>query len=287
MKKLLLTIFTLLFSLTLFACDPTEEINLDDYLDDVVVGYRGSDTEDAVTESLDLMTEIEDVTITWESSHPNIINATGVVVRPEVDTEVTLTATLTLGNQEDEVSFTVLVKAAIIPIHPLEEALNNMNGLLSYTMNITFTSDETSYPVIVKMGETTASVEALGDTIYYEVDGETCYIYENINDVWTKSITTCSEKGTSELSFLTNFSKNYFAEQTSNGITTYLLKMEYYTSLQSFLNSSIVSKFVLTIESGYVREIDMIMTRDSITFDVEIVISAYNQTTVTLPVIPS
>ena len=287
MKKLLLTIFTLLFSLTLFACDPTEEINLDDYLDDVVVGYRGSDTEDAVTESLDLMTEIEDVTITWESSHPNIINATGVVVRPEVDTEVTLTATLTLGNQEDEVSFTVLVKAAIIPIHPLEEALNNMNGLLSYTMNITFTSDETSYPVIVKMGETTASVEALGDTIYYEVDGETCYIYENINDVWTKSITTCSEKGTSELSFLTNFSKNYFAEQTSNGITTYLLKMEYYTSLQSFLNSSIVSKFVLTIESGYVRTIDMIMTRDSITFDVEIVISAYNQTTVTLPVIPS
>ncbi|HAX03835.1 MAG: hypothetical protein A2Y45_08050 [Tenericutes bacterium GWC2_34_14] len=287
MKKLLLTIFTLLFSLTLFACDPTEEINLDDYLDDVVVGYRGSDTEDAVTESLDLMTEIEDVTITWESSHPNIINATGVVVRPEVDTEVTLTATLTLGNQEDEVSFTVLVKAAIIPIHPLEEALNNMNGLLSYTMNITFTSDETSYPVIVKMGETTASVEALGDTIYYEVDGETCYIYENINDVWTKSITTCSEKGTSELSFLTNFSKNYFAEQTSNGITTYLLKMEYYTSLQSFLNSSIVSNFVLTIESGYVRTIDMIMTRDSITFDVEIVISAYNQTTVTLPVIPS
>ena len=154
-------------------------------------------------------------------------------------------------------------------------------------MNITFTSDETSYPVIVKMGETTASVEALGDTIYYEVDGETCYIYENINDVWTKSITTCSEKGTSELSFLTNFSKNYFAEQTSNGITTYLLKMEYYTSLQSFLNSSIVSNFVLTIESGYVRTIDMIMTRDSITFDVEIVISAYNQTTVTLPVIPS
>jgi hypothetical protein len=287
MKKLLLTIFTLLFSLSLFACDPTEEINLDDYLDEVVIGYRGSDTEDAVTESLDLLTEIEDVVITWESSHPQIISTTGVVIRPEVDTEVTLTATLTLGNQEDEVSFTVLVKAAEIPIHPLEEALNNMNGLLSYTMNITFTSDETSYPVIVKMGETTASVEALGDTIYYEVDGETCYIYENSNDVWTKSVTTCSEKGTSELSFLTNFSKNYFAEQSNNGITTYLLKMEYYTSLQSFLNSSIVSNFVLTVESGYVRTIDMIMTRDSITFDVEIVISAYNQTTVTLPVIPS
>ena len=287
MKKLLLTIFTLLFSLSLFACDPTEEINLDDYLDDVVIGYRGSDTEDAVTESLDLMTEIEDVVITWESSHPQIISSTGVVNRPEVDTEVTLTATLTLGDQEDEISFIVLVKAAEIPIHPLEEALNNMNGLLSYTMNITFTSDETSYPVIVKMGETTASVEALGDTIYYDVDGETCYIYENSNDVWTKSVTTCSEKGTSELSFLTNFSKDYFAEQSNNGITTYLLKMEYYTSLQSFLNSSIVSNFVLTVESGYVRTIDMIMTRDSITFDVEIVISAYNQTTVTLPVIPS
>lgn len=287
MKKIILTIFTLLFSLSLFACDPTEEINLDDYLNDIVVGYRGSDTEDAVTESLDLMTEIEDVVITWESSHPQIISSTGVVNRPEVDTEVTLTATLTLGDQEDEVIFTVLVKAAEIPIHPLEEALNNMNGLLSYTMNITFTSDETSYPVIVKMGETTASVEALGDTIYYEVDGETCYIYENSNDVWTKAVTTCSEKGTSELSFLTNFSKNYFAEQNNSGIITYLLKMEYYSSLQSFLNSSIVSNFVLTVESGYVRTIDMIMTRDSITFDVEIVISAYNQTTVTLPVIPS
>jgi len=287
MKKLFFFFLSLWLSVFLVACQPTDQELLKDFLDDVKVSYRGSDTKDAVTESIDLTEELEGVEISWTSSHPTIISSSGVVVRPDVDTEVTLTATVTLGKASETLTFVMTVKAVEIVIHPLEQALTNMNALTSYTMTIQFTSNENTYPVVVKMGETTASVEALGETVYYEVDGETCYIYELDSAVWTKNEVTCSEKGTSELSFLTNFSKDYFVEQTLDQVTYYVLKMEYYTQLQSFLNSSITSNFKMTLEAGYIRTIDMMMTRDSITFNVSIVLSLYNQTTITLPVISS
>lgn len=51
----------------------------------------------------------EYTSISWESSAPDVIAADGTVTRPSEDTEVTLTATLTLGNVSDSKQFTVTV----------------------------------------------------------------------------------------------------------------------------------------------------------------------------------
>ena len=53
-----------------------------------------------VTENLNLPTELEGVTITWQSSHPDVISVTGVVTRGDKTTLVTLTATLSYNGEQ-------------------------------------------------------------------------------------------------------------------------------------------------------------------------------------------
>lgn len=285
-KRLYMLMFIFLF-FALIACQPKSEEELQKYIDLIEIGYQNTDTEDEVTEDLELIGKLDDVMISWSSSHPSIIDEDGNVTRPDVDTEVTLTATLTLKDATETVTFIVIVKAIPVVVDPLETALTNMNSLQNYTMTMTFETDDESYTVLVKMGELAASVEALDETIYYEVDDDVCYIYEYSEGSWVKSEVECSEKGTSELSFLTGFSKDFFVKQTAGEVTTYQLKTEHYQSLQSFLNSSSTSNFRMTLENNYIKTIWLTMTRDDITFDVTIVISAFNQTSVTLPVILS
>lgn len=57
----------------------------------------------------------EYTSISWESSAPDVIAADGTVTRPSEDTEVTLTATLTLGNVSDSKQFTVTVPKSDSP----------------------------------------------------------------------------------------------------------------------------------------------------------------------------
>ena len=63
----------------------------------------------AVEDNLTLPTEKNGVSISWESSNPVVVSADGKVVRPQKDTEVTLTATLTCKNETDTKMFTVHV----------------------------------------------------------------------------------------------------------------------------------------------------------------------------------
>lgn len=287
MKKILYICFSVFILISMAACKPTEETSLKDYVDDVRITFSGDDTINFVTQDFSVTQSIEGIILQWTSSHPEIIAIDGKVNRPDIDTEVTLTATLQLGTAREIVNFIITVKAKEVVLDPLELALNNTNALDSYTMTMTFTSGSTSYPVIVKIDSHKASVEALGDTLYYEVVGDDCYIYELNGTIWSKSSITCSEKGTSELVFLTGFSKDYFVKQNIGGTDYYVLKMEYYAALESFLNSTATSNFKMTIADTYIQTIDLVMSRDSITFNVSISLSHYNQTLVTLPVISS
>ncbi|MDR1799908.1 MAG: family 43 glycosylhydrolase, partial [Bifidobacteriaceae bacterium] len=63
--------------------------------------------------NLYLPTEIDGVTITWTSSNPAVVSATGEVVRQAADADVVLTATLTKGTAQDTKTIPVHVKAAI------------------------------------------------------------------------------------------------------------------------------------------------------------------------------
>lgn len=291
-KKLYMMMSLLLITFGLFACEETPTLPTDQEIVDAVIvqleiGFETGDTSSAVTKNITLDDAIEDVTITWESSHPQIISTSGIVNRPTEDTTVTLTATLTYQSYSTDKVFLVVVKAEEIVIDPLELALEQTNQALSYQMNIEFTSDEESYNVLVKMDENGARVDALGEVIYYEVVSDVCYIYELVGIEWQKSEITCSEKGTAELSFINNFNKDYFVEQTEDSSTYYILMTEYYSSLQSFLGGVITSNFRMTLQDDYIHTISFTMVDDSITFDIVITLSGYNTTTVTLPTISS
>ena len=107
--------------------------------------------------------------------------------------------------------------------------------------------------------------------------------YEFVSDAWTKTTVECSEKGTLELQFLTNFTSEYFVEQVVNSETVYVLKMEHYASLQLFLGSTITSNFRMRIQNNQIQDIRFTMVRNSITFDMTITLSNINQTEVLLP----
>lgn len=122
-SKILMTLVFIVFTaLVLVACGDNDAKIIQDAKGSITITYSSGDSEDGVTRNITLPTAAGDVQISWASSHPAIISATGVVVRPEEDTEVTLTATLTLGSERDTVTFKVTVTAAEIIINP-EDAL--------------------------------------------------------------------------------------------------------------------------------------------------------------------
>ncbi|MCU0105518.1 hypothetical protein N7603_07585 [Acholeplasma vituli] len=79
-----------------------------------------------ITESdLDLMEKLGKYTITWTSSHPNVISETGTVTRPskeESDIEVTLKATL--NGLEKTFTIKVLKMPSISDLTPLYGTYN-------------------------------------------------------------------------------------------------------------------------------------------------------------------
>src|SRR3954454_10254577 len=60
--------------------------------------------------------------VTWASSNPSVITSAGAVTRPESDTDVTLTATITSGSASDTKAFTVTVKSALSAAEKVAEA---------------------------------------------------------------------------------------------------------------------------------------------------------------------
>jgi predicted extracellular nuclease len=121
-KVLLTFMFILLTSLVLVACGDSDQDLVDEALNTVAITYGSGDTQDSVTKNLTLPQTIGEVTVTWTSGNPDVITNAGVVTRPEEDTEVTLTATLTLDDAEESVQIKVTVKAAEAVTTP-EEAL--------------------------------------------------------------------------------------------------------------------------------------------------------------------
>ncbi|BBI35669.1 S-layer homology domain-containing protein [Cohnella abietis] len=81
--------------------------------DSLAVGYYGSDRATSVTQNVMLSdTGTDGASVEWSSDKPNVISSTGVVTRPShiaSDATVTLTATITKGNDSDTKMFTLKV----------------------------------------------------------------------------------------------------------------------------------------------------------------------------------
>jgi uncharacterized repeat protein (TIGR02543 family) len=110
MKKLILMMFLLVSGIFLISCQV--DASLQTVLNNIDLTFAGDDSLSSVTTHLTLPLETNlnsDVTITWESSHPSIIDNFGTVNRPEVNTDVTLTVTVTLGEESLTKDFYVTV----------------------------------------------------------------------------------------------------------------------------------------------------------------------------------
>ncbi|MFP4178075.1 MAG: immunoglobulin-like domain-containing protein, partial [Acholeplasmataceae bacterium] len=87
-----------------------------------------SGTGDGVSKNIDLPLTVgqQGVTVTWESSHPNVISEDGTVVRQSTNVEVLLTATLHYNEKTLTKEFEVVVLAAedFEPVESIEEAID-------------------------------------------------------------------------------------------------------------------------------------------------------------------
>jgi hypothetical protein len=284
MRKALITSLILLISLITYACGgnevPTEPIE--------TIPTVVQDT------TAPMINGANDITITiGDSFNP----ATGVTATDNVDGNIShlivITGTYNVGVagiyeiiytvSDSAGNQTVINRKLTVNLQPIDQAILNMNQADSYTMSILFKSGSESYVMLVEISQAFMRVDVLDEVVYYEVDGETCYIYEMEQMTWQKNVVNCSEKGTTELQFLSNFSSDYFVEQMIDEVKTYVLKMEHYSSLQLFLGSTITSNFRMTLSNDHINQILFTMTRNSIVFDMTITFSKFNQTTVTLP----
>lgn len=71
-----------------------------------------------VENNLLLPTEISQVAIVWESSHPQVVDNKGTVFRNRDDQTATLTAHLTYKNYQKQVSFSLIVKKMTFELDP-------------------------------------------------------------------------------------------------------------------------------------------------------------------------
>ena len=90
------------------------------------ISYGHGDSKDAVTQDLTLPATVSgftDVSITWKSDKPETVKDDGTVTRPDLDTTVTLTATLEKNGEKTKKTFTVTVKGTAAEW--IEEKLKN------------------------------------------------------------------------------------------------------------------------------------------------------------------
>lgn len=95
----------------------TDQMLVDEAAKTLEIGYYGEDTAQAVTETVTLIQRTKTgAAVAWKSSNTEVVTNSGLVYRPEKDTKVTLTATLTHGAAKTTKSFEVMVLA-----RPVEE----------------------------------------------------------------------------------------------------------------------------------------------------------------------
>jgi len=157
--RVLLLVLVALFVGFLTACTSTEDL-LNAAKDELVANYDATIASETyqVTGNLTLVTEIADATVSWTSSNTAIITNAGVVTRPETDTQVTLTATLTIDGETITHQFRVTVKAVEVTV---AQKLDAAKALLVTNYASTIGDDEyvvtADLTLVTTIGEATVS----------------------------------------------------------------------------------------------------------------------------------
>ncbi len=110
---------------------PTDEQLVSEAQDALALSFASGDSVSSVTKNLTLPTSgINDAVITWASSNTGAISNAGVVVRAQANANVTLTATIKVGNATLTKVFNLTVKALDPVVDPTVEytITFNLNG---------------------------------------------------------------------------------------------------------------------------------------------------------------
>lgn len=196
--------------------------------------------------------------ITWESSHPAILNAdTGAITLPAGPAvEVTLTATIKLNDVEEEFEYVVLVG---YPTLTVAEAVAVAKGEKLATQGIitavsvaengtlvAFMQDDATGIYLYKFASEHASKIVVGNEIH--VVGEKD-IYNNLHQVKNfTSVTVISTGNTVEATVLTNPSQNAANLGKLVSVTGYL--KETYTSGSDFILVTAAGNFAIRLVSS-------------------------------------
>lgn len=165
--RVLLLVLVALFVGFLTACTSTEDL-LNAAKDELVANYDATIASETyqVTGNLTLVTEIADATVSWTSSNTAIITNAGVVTRPATDTQVTLTATLTIDGETITHQFRVTVKAVEVTV---AQKLEAAKALLVTNYANTIGDDEyvvtADLTLVTTIGEATVSWASSDTTI--------------------------------------------------------------------------------------------------------------------------
>ena len=99
--------------------DDPDSLKAEYITENILIQYQNGDNSENVTRDIELPEIIEGVSITWESSNPEIIDSTGKVTRTnDTDIFITLTASITVNDFVKKKSFdlTVIRKRTETPI---------------------------------------------------------------------------------------------------------------------------------------------------------------------------
>jgi hypothetical protein len=287
MKKLLFIALILIFVIFIAACDPNKT---------PVVPTETTEPTEVVDTTSPIFFGIEDIVIYVGESFDPLF---GVTATDDIDGNLTNQITftgfvninipgtyiLTYSVSDQSNNQTTLTREVIVRLRPIDAAIMHYQSASSFTMTILFQAQSESHVMLVEIDENKMLVDAIDEVIYYEIVNDVCYLYEMNQLMWTKQVVECSEKGTLELQFLTQFNASYFEQELVGENVYYVLKSEYYQSLQLFLGSSITSNFKMTLKNEQLDQISFTMIRNSISFDMTITFTKFGTTIVSLPVV--
>lgn len=268
MKKTLILFAIFVSSITLYACGNTDAV------DPVITGV-----EDLSIVAGDVFEPLLGVSAT-DNVDGDITDK--IIFSGSFNANVVGTYLLTYRVKDSSNNETIRSRTLTVIPTPLFTAIEAYHNADNFTMEVSMIHNGENYPLLIEVDKNKMRVEGIDEILYYEFS-ENCYIYEMNQAVWQKTSIECSQRDASELQFFINLSEEYFTKSLNNE-NLYVLKSNYYNSLQTFLGSSITSNFTLEILNQYVKTISFNMLRNQLYFEVSITYKNYDTTSIELPI---
>lgn len=169
MKKIrisVIALLTIVTALVLVACGGGDKKAVATAKENLQIQFTGTETATTVKNKLTLPEKEGEVLVEWASSNSSVVTATGTVNRQPADTDITLTATLTLGKATDTKEFAIKVlkkaeKGSDLITEHYAETLSKPGYVVTKNLDL-----------IDSIGEYTVNWSIVGESKFLNAKGE-------------------------------------------------------------------------------------------------------------------